>query len=146
VEIDGRALAFASVLTLSTAFIFGLVPAIRGSRPNLDIPLRGSVSKAGRTFGLLPGLLVVVEVGLSLVLLVGAALMTRTFVKLHAIDPGFDPHDVLSLRSSARRSLSSVEGIQIAGKGSSTSSFSSKLASRRSCFCRRVSAFRIVAG
>ena len=95
IEIDRRVLIFAAVVTIATALLCSLVPAIRGSRANVDSMLRGSsVSIMGAAGGALPGLLVVAQVALSLILLVGGALMTRTFVKLHAIDPGFDPHGV----------------------------------------------------
>jgi len=101
IEVDGRIVMFASAITMGSGILFGLVPAIRGSRPNLELPLRGGASSVARTFGRVPGLLVVVEVALALMLLAGAALMTRTFAKLHSIDPGFDPHDVVALDVSA---------------------------------------------
>jgi putative ABC transport system permease protein len=99
IEIDGRILAFAAALTLATGMLFGLVPAIRGSRPNLEETLRGSGHGAmGRTsFGRMPAALIVAEVAFSLVLLVGAALMMRTLVRLHAIDAGFDPNNLVTM-------------------------------------------------
>ena len=99
IEVDGRILAFTAALTLTTSMLFGLVPAIRGSRPNLEETLRGSgYGSMGKTsFGRMPGALVVAEVAFSLVLLVGAALMMRTLVRLQALDPGFDPTHLVAM-------------------------------------------------
>ncbi len=92
IEIDGRVLGVAATLTLLTGFVFGLLPALRGSRPNLETTLRGGEVSAGRgSYGRVPGSLVIVEVAFAVILLVGAALMTRTLANLSAIDPGFDP-------------------------------------------------------
>lgn len=95
IEIDRRVLIFAGAVTMATALLCSLLPAIRGSRADVDSTLRGaSLSIMGAAGGALPGLLVVAQVALSLMLLIGGALMTRTFVKLHSIDPGFDPKNV----------------------------------------------------
>ena len=92
IEVDGRVLAVAAALTLLTGFVFGLFPALRGSRPNLETTLRGGEQSAGRgSYGRMPAGLVVVEVAFAVILLVGAALMTRTVANLNAIEPGFDP-------------------------------------------------------
>ena len=91
IEVDGRVLAVAAVLTLATGIVFGLFPALKGSRPNLETTLRSAGQTAGRaTYGRMPGTLVVAEVAFAVILLVGAALMTRTLANLHAIDPGFE--------------------------------------------------------
>ena len=99
IEIDGRILAFTAVLTLATGLLFGLVPAIRGSRQNLEEALRGAVhASIGKTpFGRMAGALIVAEVAFSLVLLVGAALMMRTLGRLYALNPGFDPIHLLAV-------------------------------------------------
>jgi putative ABC transport system permease protein len=92
IEIDGRVLVVAAALTLVTGFVFGLFPALRGSRPNLETTLRSAGQAAARgSYGRLPGSLVILEVAFSVVLLVGAALMTRTLANLNAIDAGFEP-------------------------------------------------------
>ncbi len=94
--IDGRILAFAAGATALTALVCGLVPAIRASRPNLDAGLRGVMSGSSRATGRMSGPLVVAEVALSIVLLVGAALLIRTFARLSAIEPGFNPDGVVT--------------------------------------------------
>ncbi|HVL68940.1 MAG TPA: ABC transporter permease [Vicinamibacterales bacterium] len=98
IEIDARVLAVAAALTLVTGFIFGLLPALRGSRPNLETTLRSGGQRPTRgAYGRLPAGLVVVEVAFAVVLLVGAALMTRTLVNLNAIDPGFRPDGLVAM-------------------------------------------------
>jgi putative ABC transport system permease protein len=94
VEIDRRILLFAAVVTCATSLMFGLLPAIRTSRPAFEFSRRVASSGSGRS-GRMSGALVVAEVAFSMILLVGAALMTRSFLKLGALDPGFDPHGVV---------------------------------------------------
>jgi putative ABC transport system permease protein len=94
--VDGRILAFAAGATALTAAACGLVPALRASRPNLDAGLRGGTSGSIRSTGRMSGPLVVFEVAFSIVLLVGAALLIRTFTRLSAIEPGFDPNGVVT--------------------------------------------------
>jgi predicted permease len=95
-RIDGRVLAFAAGATALTAAACGLVPALRASHPNPDVGLRAVTSGAARSTGRMSGLLVVAEVAFSIVLLVGAALLIRTFTRLTAIEPGFDPNGVVT--------------------------------------------------
>jgi putative ABC transport system permease protein len=99
VEIDARVVGFTAVVTIVTGILFGLIPAIRGSRPNLDRTLRAASPGATEVGSIarLPGGLVVAEVALALLLLVGAALMMRTFARLNALDPGFNPHGVVKM-------------------------------------------------
>jgi putative ABC transport system permease protein len=96
VEIDGRILAVAAAVTLLTGFLFGIVPAIRGSRPNLEHTLRGGAGRPAH--GRMPSALVAAEVAFSLVLLVGAALMMRTMSNLEAIDPGFEADGLIAMQ------------------------------------------------
>jgi predicted permease len=102
IEIDGRILAAAFLLTMAAGILVGVVPALRGSRPRLEQTLRASGQNlsARRPFSpySMSGALVVIEVSLALVLLVGAALLMRTFANLHAIDPGFDMHGLVTIR------------------------------------------------
>ena len=98
IELDGRVLAVASVLTLITGLLFGILPALRGSRVNLEATLRrGSTAAARGTDGRLAGSLVIVEVAFAVVLLVGAALMMRTLANLNAIEAGFDPDGLITM-------------------------------------------------
>jgi putative ABC transport system permease protein len=95
VRVDGRILVFALALTGLTAIVAGLVPSLHFSRPDL----RGSMSEgrtttAGRTRQRIRSGLVVAEVALSLVLVVGAGLLVRSFVTLLAVDPGFEKENV----------------------------------------------------
>jgi putative ABC transport system permease protein len=97
VTVDGRVLGFTVAIAAATALLFGLVPALRGSRPNLHRSLkegaRGSTGGGTQRFR---NVLVVVEVALALALLVGASLLLESFRTLLRVDPGFDPKNVLT--------------------------------------------------
>ena len=96
ISIDGRVLAFAAVVSLLTGVIFGLAPALRTSRPNLYESLKeGGRRSTGSDRTLLRNLLIVSEVSLTLILLVGAGLMVRSFMNLQRVDPGYDPTNLL---------------------------------------------------
>jgi predicted permease len=96
IHIDLRVLLFTAAATLLAGILFGLVPALKISRTNLQDSLkeggRGSSGSRQRVHGIL----VVVEMSLALVLLIGAGLALRTLVQLWNVDPGFDPHNVLT--------------------------------------------------
>ena len=99
VRIDGAVLAYSAIAGLASAAIFGIVPALRASRPALMNVLRG----VGRTSGIgsgavLRNTVVMAEVALSFVLLIGSGLMFRSFLKLQQINPGFDPHHLLTFQ------------------------------------------------
>lgn len=96
IGIDGRVLVFTLVLSAVTGIVFGLVPALQASRPNLNETLKegGRGSTAGE--GFLRRGLVVVEVALALILLIGAGLMIRSFVYLSEVDPGFSTEKILT--------------------------------------------------
>jgi putative ABC transport system permease protein len=101
--IDGWVLAFTVVVAIGTGILFGLVPAIQAARPNLNETLRDSGARgtsAGRARQRLRSSLVVGEVALSLVLLVGAALMIRSFLGMQRVNPGFDTDKLLTMRVS----------------------------------------------
>jgi putative ABC transport system permease protein len=99
VKLDGSVVIFALFLSLLTGVLFGLAPALGSSRVNLLEQLkegqRGSASGVGSR---LRGLLVISQVGLALVLLVGAALLGQTFVRLTRLDPGFNPQNLLTVQ------------------------------------------------
>jgi predicted permease len=91
ISLDGRVLAFTAIVSILTGVAFGLIPALRASSPALQESLRAG--SRGSTFasGGLRSALVVAEVALAMVLVIGAGLMTRSFVKLMQVDLGFVP-------------------------------------------------------
>jgi putative ABC transport system permease protein len=102
IGLDWRVLGFALGVSLLTGILFGLFPAISASRADLNSTLKESSNRSGTGFrqSKARSILVISEVSLALVLLVGSALLIRTFMALHAVDPGFDPHHVLTLEMS----------------------------------------------
>jgi predicted permease len=101
IGIDHRALAFSGLLTLATAVVFGAVPALEASRPDLATGMKVRIPTQHRLRfhgGTTRRLLLVVEVGLTLVLLVGAGLLTNSFVRLTKVDVGFDTSNVVVAR------------------------------------------------
>ena len=99
IGIDGTVLAFAALAGLLAAALFGLAPAWRASQPALMNVLRGSSRTSGLASGAtLRNAVVVAEVALSFVLLIGSGLMLRSFLVLQRIDPGFDPHHLLTFQ------------------------------------------------
>jgi predicted permease len=98
IAIDGRVLAFTAAAAVLTGILFGLAPALRGSPASLSETLKeGGRSLVGGRHRL-RNLLVVTEVALSLVLLVGAGLLIRSFLRVQQVEPGFAPQNILSLR------------------------------------------------
>jgi putative ABC transport system permease protein len=100
VQIDLRVLSFTVVISMFTALLFSVLPALKASRPDIN-----EVLKAGAKTATSSGsaqfwrdALVVAEVALGLVLLIGAGLMMRSFASLTNINPGFDPSNVLTAR------------------------------------------------
>jgi putative ABC transport system permease protein len=96
VKADWRVLAFAFTAAIVTGLLFGLAPAWQAGKIDVNHALKESAGKGGTPRGRLRGTLVVAEVALSLVLLVGAGLLIRTFVNLLSVEPGFDPNNVLT--------------------------------------------------
>jgi putative ABC transport system permease protein len=102
VTLDLNILLFTLGISILTGILFGLVPAISASRTNLAATLNESSSRSGIGFrsGKLRSVLMVSEMALALVLVIGAALLIRTFLKLQGVDPGFDTHHVLTMSMS----------------------------------------------
>ncbi len=102
IALDWRLVLFTISLSLLTGVFFGLIPALDISRTDLSTALNQSGGRSGTGFrqNKTRSLLVISEVALALVLLVGAALLIRTFVALRAVNPGFDAHNVLTMRMS----------------------------------------------
>ena len=102
-KLDGWSLAFTLIVSGATGLLFGLAPAWQTTRPDLTTALKeGGGATAATVSGLsrnrLRSLLVVVEIALSLVLLIGAGLMLRSFVNLMRIDRGFQTDHLLTAR------------------------------------------------
>jgi putative ABC transport system permease protein len=98
-QMDGRALAIAAVVSVVTALLFGIVPALQASRPTLSTTLGegGRSGTASRLRQQLRSLLVAAEVALAVVLLVGAGLMIKSVGRLVGVNPGFDAEHVLTV-------------------------------------------------
>ena len=102
VTLDWRVLAFTLVASVLTGILFGLVPAFNASRSDLSITLResGARTGSGLRHNKARSILVITEMALALVLLVGAALLIRTFGALRGVNPGFDARNVLTMQMS----------------------------------------------
>jgi len=105
IEIDGRVLAFNIGATLLTGILFGLAPALRFSKTDLQETLKDSASTTTDVQGKkLRSALVVSEVAVSVALLVGAGLMVKSLMVLLKSDNGFDPNGVLTMELKVSRS------------------------------------------
>jgi predicted permease len=100
-SIDARVLLFTAAIAILTGVFFGLAPAMRGTRVDLTPTLKDGAALAGRLrnhwFGV-GNLLVVGQIGLTVIVLVGAGLVVRTLQNLRDVDPGFDTSNVLHFR------------------------------------------------
>jgi len=97
VAIDGRVLAFTMVIALATGVTFGLAPALRASRPTLQTVL-GATRNAGGSLARrrLSEWLVVAQIALGVVLVAGAGLLIKSFWRLHQVELGFRPEQVIA--------------------------------------------------
>ena len=102
VAADWRVMLFALLVWLGTGVLFGLIPALQGSRADLGATLKEGGGRTGAGFrqNRTRAVLVAGEVALALVLLVGSALLIRTSLSLSRVDPGFDAANVLTMRTS----------------------------------------------
>jgi predicted permease len=91
---DARVLAYAVVLTLATGVLFGLLPALRASRPDLHTAMKGGASSGQRSESRLQGTLVGVQVAVCMVLVIGASLLLRGLYAAQTVEPGFRYEDV----------------------------------------------------
>lgn len=97
INIDWRVLAYSLGLTLITGLVFGLAPALAGSRSDLNESLRESSASVDSGNRRLRNGLVISEIALALVLLTGAGLLVRTFMRLMQVDLGIDPTNVVTM-------------------------------------------------
>jgi predicted permease len=96
-RLDARVLGFTLGITLLTTLLFGLAPALQSSKPDLMSTLKEGGQKGGSQGGRVRSALVIAEVALALVLVIGAGLMVRSFLRLQRVDPGFNPNNLLML-------------------------------------------------
>jgi predicted permease len=105
VGIDGTVLLFTLTVSLLAGIVFGLAPGLRFSHPDLQASLKeGGRSTAGNSGRRTRHLLVISELALAVVLLAGAGLTIKSFLRLLNVDPGFDPRNVLTARISLPQS------------------------------------------
>ncbi len=108
IRLDARALGFTMILSITTGILFGLFPSLRASRPDLAAELRESGAGAGRGASGRPkffgvntrGLLIAGQIALSIVLLIGATLLMKSFAHLRSVDPGFQSANLLTMKIS----------------------------------------------
>ena len=99
ISLDLHVLGFALCVSLLTGLVFGLIPALQASRPNLNDMLKeGARGSPAGTQNRIRNGLIVAEVALALVLLAGAGLLLNSFFHLINVPPGFNPHHVLTMQ------------------------------------------------
>ena len=119
IAIDGTVLAFTLGVSILTGIVFGLAPALRAARVDLNTGLKagGRNTQGDGGFGSsrkrLRSLLVVAEVALSLMLLIGAGLLVRSFVRLQSVSPGFNADGVISMRLGVGRQFPNREATNV---------------------------------
>jgi putative ABC transport system permease protein len=99
VSLDLRVLSFTLVIAVGTGIMIGLIPALASGKPELTEALKegGRGATSGLRRNRLRSSLVIAEVALALVLLVGASLLLKSFVRLQNVQPGFEPNNVLTM-------------------------------------------------
>jgi putative ABC transport system permease protein len=100
--LDWHVLAFTFAIALLTGVLFGLLPALRISKLDVNAVLKesGGRSGSGLRHNRVRSMLVAAEMALAVILVAGAALMIRTFVGLRSVQPGFDAHNVITMQTS----------------------------------------------
>jgi predicted permease len=115
IQLDTRAIGFAVLVTLAVPLLFGLVPAVKGSRPNLVAALQQGPGRRKPRRGPYGGrdLLVVVEIGLAVVLVVFAGMLTRFFQEMGNVRWGFDADRVIAVAMTSERRMSTDERLRL---------------------------------
>ena len=97
--VNTRVLLWSVAMALGTGFVVGVLPAVQSTRTDPHESLKSdNRAGSGRAGNRVRAWLVVAEIALSVVLLLGAGLLMRTFLNIHAVDPGFEPRGVLTMR------------------------------------------------
>ncbi len=97
IGVDGRVLLFTLAISLFAGVLFGLTPALRMSLPHLQDSLKEGGRGVSGSRHRVQAVFVVLEMAMALVLLAGAGLMIRSLTRLWNVDPGFDPHNVMTV-------------------------------------------------
>jgi predicted permease len=98
IHIDMHVLLFVLGASLLTGILFGLAPALHAMRQNIEQALRDGGRGSSSDRRIAQNIFVTSELGLALILLIGAGLMIRTLGRLWSVDPGFDPHKVVTMQ------------------------------------------------
>lgn len=114
VSVDGASLAFTLAASLFSALLFGLVPVLQATRPQLQSALKEGSAGAGSSRHWTRNALVASEIALAVVLLVGSGLLLQSFVRMMDEDPGFSPHNVFTFRLSLPEARYSQDAQRIA--------------------------------
>jgi predicted permease len=114
VQLDGRVLWFTLAAAVLAGILFGLAPALKTSRGDLHTTLKEGGRGLSGARHRVQSAFVVAEMALALVLLAGAGLMTRSLAKLWRVDPGFDPHNVLTFYVSFPSTMDSPKVVRAA--------------------------------
>jgi predicted permease len=112
IHLDGRVLLFMLGVSTLAGILFGLVPALKNSQSDLHETLKEGGRGGSGTRHRAQRMFVVVEMALALVLLVGAGLMIRSLTKLWRVDPGFDPHNVLTFDMSFPSDIKTPDAVR----------------------------------
>jgi predicted permease len=97
IGLDARVLLFTLAISLVAGVLFGLVPALKMSKPNVHETLKEAGRGVSGGRHRMQGIFVVAELAMALVLLAGSGLMIRSLARLWSIDPGFNPHNVMTV-------------------------------------------------
>jgi putative ABC transport system permease protein len=113
IGLDWAALGFTLLISVATGIIFGVVPALQASKPNLNESLKEGSRTTGGSLrrNRVRSFFVIAEVAICLVLLVGAGLMIRSFIRLINVNPGFNPENVLTIRFSPGRKYDTTQKV-----------------------------------
>jgi putative ABC transport system permease protein len=113
VAVDWRVLGLTVLTALVTGILFGLIPALQASRADLNSSLKEAGGRTGSSLGQnkARSIFAVSEISLAILLLIGAALLIRTLVALRAVNPGFDPRQVVTTRATLDPKLAKSPGV-----------------------------------